>query len=80
MNSLSNHINGKTRSKKMGLGGVLTKVEDSTMNAWTLIMQECGLSISLQQLKTKVVELTQTRVMQFLGWNTKQQLVVMVQV
>jgi hypothetical protein len=64
----------------MGLGGVLIEIEDSAMSAWTLTMQECGLSISLQQLKMKVAELTQTRVTQFSGWNTKQQLVVMVQV
>jgi hypothetical protein len=58
MNSLSNHLNGKTRFRKMGLGGVLIEKEDSKVIAWTLAMQECGLSISLQQLKMKVVELT----------------------
>jgi hypothetical protein len=65
MNSLLDHVNGKTRFKKMGLGGVIIKKEDSTMIAWTLIMQECGLSISLQQFNMKVVELTQTRVTPF---------------
>jgi hypothetical protein len=29
--------------------------------AWILGMQECGFSITLQQLKMKVVELTQTK-------------------
>jgi hypothetical protein len=52
------HLNGKTRSRNMGLGGVLTKVEDSIMITWTLAMQECGLSISLQQFKMEVAELT----------------------
>jgi hypothetical protein len=33
--------------------------------AWTLVMDECGLSISVQQLKMKVVELTQTKVTPF---------------
>jgi hemin uptake protein HemP len=42
---------------KFGLGGVLTKEEDAIMITWTLVMGECGLSISLQQLKMKVVEL-----------------------
>jgi hypothetical protein len=28
MNSNTDHLNGKTKSKKMGLGGVLTKEED----------------------------------------------------
>ncbi len=65
MNSLLDHVNGKTRFKKMGLGRVIIEKEDSTMIAWTLIMQECGLSINLQQFKMKVVELTQTRVTPF---------------
>jgi hypothetical protein len=47
-------LNGK--SKKMGPRGVLTKEEDVAMIAWILTMQECGLSITLQQLKMKVAE------------------------
>ncbi len=35
------------------------------MIAWTLIMQECGQSINLQQLDMKVAELTHTRVTPF---------------
>ncbi len=65
MSSLSNHPNGKTRSRKMGPRGVLIKVEDLGVIAWTLAMQECGLSISRQQLKMKVIKLTQTRVTRF---------------
>ncbi len=48
MISIVDHLNGKTRSRKMGLGGVLTEKEDVVMIKWTLNMQECGLSISLQ--------------------------------
>jgi hypothetical protein len=48
------YLNGK--SKKMGLGGVFTKEEDAAMITWILIMQECGLSITLQQLKMKVAQ------------------------
>jgi hypothetical protein len=58
MNSLFNHLNGETKSKKMGPRGVLIEEEDSIVIAWTLAMQECGLCISLQQLKMKVTELT----------------------
>jgi hypothetical protein len=43
----------------MGLGGVLTKKKDVTIIKWTLDIQECGLPTSLQQLKMKIVELTQ---------------------
>jgi hypothetical protein len=32
---------------------------------WTLVMQDYGLSISLQKLNMKVIELTQTRVTPF---------------
>jgi len=48
------YLNGK--SKKMGPRGVLTKEKDVTMIAWILTMQECELSIALQQLKMKVIE------------------------
>ncbi len=50
MSSLFDHLNEKSKSKKMGLIGVLTK-EDVVVITWTLTMQEYGLSISLQQLK-----------------------------
>jgi hypothetical protein len=49
----------------MGLGVVPTKEEDVLVIAWTLIMGGCGLSISLQQLKTKVAKLTQIRATTF---------------
>jgi hypothetical protein len=54
----------KTRPKKMVPRSVLTQ-EATTMTTWTLVMQECGLYISLQQLKMKVVKLTQTRARPF---------------
>jgi hypothetical protein len=57
--SLLNHLYGKTGSKKLRPLGVLTK-EDEISVAWVLNMQECGLSITLEQLKWKVVEVTQT--------------------
>jgi hypothetical protein len=47
MNSLVDHLNGKTKSSKMGLGGVLTKKDNALMIIWTSTMQECELLISL---------------------------------
>jgi hypothetical protein len=47
MNSFAHHLNGKTKSQKMGLRGVLTKKNNALMITWTLAMQECKLSISL---------------------------------
>jgi hypothetical protein len=38
MNSIFYHLNGKTRSRKMGLGGVLIEKKDATMIAYTLAM------------------------------------------
>jgi hypothetical protein len=58
---LLDHLNGKTILKKLGSQGVLTNEEDKTFVAWILGMQECGLSITLQQFKLKVVKLNQTR-------------------
>jgi hypothetical protein len=61
MSSLVDHLNGKIKSNKMGPKRVLIKEEDAILIKWTLDMQECGLSISLQQLKMKVAKLTQTK-------------------
>jgi hypothetical protein len=65
MNSLVDHLHGETKFKKLGLGSVLIEEEYVIMITWTLAMQERGLSISLQQLKMIVRELTQTRAISF---------------
>jgi hypothetical protein len=45
-----NHLNEKTRSKKMELGGTLTYEEDvEVMITFTLAMYECKVSINLYQ-------------------------------
>jgi hypothetical protein len=36
--SFSNHLNGKTKSRKIGPPSVLTKEEDETIVAWVLSM------------------------------------------
>jgi len=48
LTSLSNHLNGKTRSKKMGPTNVLIEEEDVVIVAWIITMQKCGLLITLQ--------------------------------
>jgi hypothetical protein len=53
--SLSNHVNAKTRSKKMESFRILTNEEIGQI----LGIQECALSINL--IKMKLVKLTQTR-------------------
>lgn len=63
--SLSNQLNGKIKSKKMDIGKVSIEEEDAIVIAYTLPMQECGLFISLGQLKTKVARLTLIRLTPF---------------
>ncbi len=52
---------GKKNLKKIRPTSVLITKEDQVVVSWVLALQNVGLSISLQQLKMKVVELTQTR-------------------
>jgi hypothetical protein len=58
--SLSNHLNVKIRFRKMVYVGVLMDEKDVVIVAWILVMQKCKLSPTLQQLKMKVLKLTQT--------------------
>jgi len=60
-NSLSKHLNGKTKRKKMESASVLIEEENVIIVAWIIGMQECEPSITLQQLKMIIVEFTQTR-------------------
>ncbi len=54
LTSLSNHVNGKTRQKKVGPQNMLIKKNYATyIVAWTFNMWECKLSIVLQQFKWK---------------------------
>ncbi len=59
LSSLSSHLNGKTKCRKVGLLGVPMKEEDVIVVAWIANMQKHGLSISLQQFKFKVGEFIQ---------------------
>lgn len=48
LTSLSNHLYGKTRSKKLGLTSMLIVKKDQIVVAWVLFIHEVGLSISLR--------------------------------
>jgi hypothetical protein len=56
--SLSDHLNGRTKCRKVGPQGMLTKHEDEAMVTWVLNIQKVGLSINIQQLKMKVVKIS----------------------
>ncbi len=43
---LSNHLDGKTRSRKMEPFRTLINEEDATIIGWILGMQECKISIN----------------------------------
>jgi hypothetical protein len=58
---LGNHFNGGIRSRRIRFGGVLTDEENVAIVRWVFPMHEVGLPITLQQLKMKMVEFTQTR-------------------
>ncbi len=45
---LSSHLGGKIRNRKLGFIGVLTKEKYKVIIVWILVMQEVGLSITLQ--------------------------------
>ncbi len=47
LTSLSYHLYRKTRSRKLGLRGVLIVEENQVVIAWVLSMQEVGLLVSL---------------------------------
>ncbi len=53
--------------------------EETTMIFWTLIMQNCGLTITLQQLKMKVANFTQTRPIHHFEMVYQEHLVALVQ-
>jgi hypothetical protein len=42
------HLNGRTRSKKVSPQGMLTNEEDKTLMVWALGMQDLRISITLQ--------------------------------
>jgi len=46
--SLSNHLYGKTKFKKLGLTSMLIVKEDQILVAWVLSMHEVELLINLQ--------------------------------
>jgi hypothetical protein len=70
MNSIFDHLNGKTRSRKMGLGDVLIEEGDAIVIACTLAMRECGLSISLQLTKDESCRANTYKGYTILEWNT----------
>lgn len=77
--SLSNHLNGKIRFRKMVYIGVLMDEKYVVIVAWILVLQKCKLSPTLQQLKMKVLELTQNMTNTIQAQNTRELLVLLVQ-
>jgi hypothetical protein len=65
LTSLSNHFINKTTSRKRGPPKILSVDEEAEVVESIFGIQECGLSISLHQLKLKAGELTQTRATPF---------------
>ncbi len=62
---LRNHLNDRIMSRTIRFGGVSIDEKNVAIVRWVLIMQEVGLPITLQQLKMKMLEFTQTRLAPF---------------
>jgi len=58
-------LNGRTKRRRIGFGGLLIDEKNVAIVKWVLTMQKMGLPITLQQLKLKMVEFTQTRPIPF---------------
>jgi len=65
LTSLLNHVNDNITSRKHGPLSVLIDGKEVAIVDWILGMQECGLSITLQQLKSKVINLPKTQITPF---------------
>ena len=63
--SLRNHMNGKTRSRKMGPKGVFKSEEEIALYHYIEEMVDCGLSLSPTQLIIKVGEMTEDTITPF---------------
>jgi hypothetical protein len=59
--SLSDHVHGKTLTRKKGRAGVLTVQEEEELLQYCFKMVDLGYPLTLCQLKLKVSELTQDR-------------------
>ncbi len=59
--SLYDHLTGKIKKRKRGPQGVLSQEEEALVVEWILKTQEEGHSVTIQQLKLKVAEITQSR-------------------
>jgi hypothetical protein len=59
--SLYDHLTGKIKKRKRGPQGVLSQEEEALVVEWILETQEEGHSVTIQQLKLKVAEITQSR-------------------
>lgn len=66
INFLSNYLNGKTWTKKVGVRrNINNRIRCCTIVIWILAMQKTSLSINLQQFKLKVAKITQTKTIPF---------------
>jgi hypothetical protein len=59
--SLSDHMKGKVGKRKPGLQETLSAEEEDSIVQWALKMQEEGETLTIQQLKLKVAEMTKAR-------------------
>jgi hypothetical protein len=70
--SLLDHMTGRITKRKYGPQEVLSEEEEASVVEWVLKMREDGQSVSIELLKSKLAEVTQSRPTPFTGdswWN-----------
>ena len=63
--SIRDHMNGRTKTRKMGPKGVLSEEEEIALCTYIEDMAECGLPLIPSQIKIKVGQMTQGRMTSF---------------
>ena len=63
--TLAGHIHGRILRRKKGPPTVFSISEENVLEEYILKMQECIYPLSMDQLRLKVVEMVQERVMPF---------------
>ena len=63
--SLRDHVEGRTRTRRMGPNTILTQEEECQLVDYIQMMVLWGHPLTLSQLKSKVAEITQLRITSF---------------
>lgn len=63
--TLADHVHGRILKRKNGLPTVLNEVEEKALEEYIINIRNCGYPLTMDDLKYKVAEIVQTRVIPF---------------